>query len=58
MSMPSIIRSSGTFAPAASSSVVNQSTSCTSSLLTLPAGTLPGHRMMHGVRLDPSSEVN
>ena len=58
MSMPSMIRSPGTVAPAACSRVVNQSTSCTSSLLTLPAGTLPGQRTMHGVRLEPSSEVN
>ena len=58
MSMPSIIRSSGTFAPAALSSVGYQSTTCTISLLTFPAGTFPGQRMMQGVRFDPSREVN
>jgi hypothetical protein len=57
MSIPSICRSAGTFAPPASSTVVNVSTSCTSSLLTLPAGTLPGQGMIHGARLEPSSEV-
>ena len=58
MSIPSICRSAGTVPPPASTRVVNMSTSCTSSLLTLPAGTLPGQRMMHGVRFEPSSEVN
>ena len=58
MSMPSIIRSPGTFAPATFSSVVYQSTACTSSLLTFPAGTFPGHRTMQGVRFEPSSVVN
>src|SRR5271157_5972626 len=57
MPMPSILRSEGTAPPPDITSVVNQSTECTSSLLTLPAGTLPGQRMMHGARFDPSSEV-
>ena len=58
MSMPSMIRSPGTFAPATLSSVRYQSTACTSSLLTFPAGTFPGQRTMQGVRFDPSSVVN
>ena len=58
MSMPSICRSPGTAPPPAFTSVVKKSTSCTISLLTLPAGTFPGQRTRHGVRLEPSSEVN
>ena len=58
MSMPSICRSVGTVPPPAFTSVVKKSTWWTSSLLTLPAGTLPGQRTMHGVRFEPSSEVN
>ena len=40
------------------SSVGYQSTTCTISLLTFPAGTFPGQRMMQGVRFDPSRDVN
>ena len=58
MSIPSIIRSVGTVPPPASTRVGNRLTSCTISLLTLPAGTLPGQRTMHGVRFELSSEVN
>ena len=55
-SMPSMMRSAGGSHPAHRSSVGNMSVTCTISLLS-PTGTLPGHRIRHGVRIPPSAEL-
>jgi hypothetical protein len=46
-------RSCGTCAPATAAKMLKVSTSCTTSLLTRPAGTRASQRMMKGTRSEP-----
>ena len=55
---PSMRRSSGTVPPAIRAKVGNKSISWTISLLTAPAGILPGHRTAKGTLKAPSKPVN
>ena len=58
MLRPSMTRPSVRAAPASSAKVGSTSIVAATSAHSRPAGTLPGHRAMHGTRIPPSNVVN